>query len=728
MVKLRKDNLILSDGSFDSHRWLTEIAKDYSPDELHRLRTVIGLTENIPAAVLMPMGDTCVLHGLRTAQILQALGLDMSTLAAAIVYPAYRYAKLSMKDIEEKCGFDIAQLVSGVEKIDQIAIDGVSGQLENLRRMLITLVEDVRVVLIKLASHTCLMRAAVLIEDASKRKLAEQTREIYAPLANRLGIGQIKWELEDLSFRFLMSEEYKQIAKLLDERRVDREDYIEEVVRKIENTLGHVEVNATVVGRAKHIYSIWKKMQRKGVSYQEIYDVRAIRIIVKTVGECYAALGVVHSLWHHIPKEFDDYIANPKSNGYRSLHTAVIGPEGKTLEIQIRTQWMHEQAELGVAAHWRYKENLLHDAQYESKLINLRNVLKWQEDWVTYIEMGESFGREIFQDWVYVLTPKGEIVELTQGATVLDFAYHVHSEIGNRCRGAKVNGRIVPLTHVLNSGDRVEILTARAGGPSRDWLNRDLGYLKTARARAKVLHWFKRQDKDQHIHDGREILERELKRLGADNLNLESLAHHLKLAKVEEMLAALGNGDLRISQVLHAIQTVRPLLAKPIAPLATLTPSTQKLGTAAVTVSGIGNLLSHMARCCRPIPGDPIIGYITVGKGVAVHRSDCVNILHAKENKLPRLIQVEWVVNSQNRYAVDILIRAYDRAGLLRDITSIFSSEHINVMALNTFVHKVENMVDLTFTVEISGLELLSKVLGRIQHLPNIIEVRRTQS
>ena len=535
---------------------------------------------------------------------------------------------------------------------------------------------------------------------------------------------------EDLAFRFLQPTEYKRIAELLDERRLNRESYIDSVVREITESLKAQDIEPEVSGRAKHIYSIWKKMQRKGVDYNEIYDLRAIRIVVKKISECYEALGTVHTLWQHIPKEFDDYIANPKSNGYRSLHTAVIGPEGRTLEVQIRTPDMHAQAELGVAAHWRYKENVTHDSQYESKLANLRQVLKWQEEWTneTESETHEALKSEVFQDRVYVLTPKGAVLDLTQNATVLDFAYHVHSEIGHRCRGAKVNGRMVPLTHTLKSGDRVEILTAKTGGPSRDWLNRDLGFLKTSRARTKALQWFKKQDRDQNIQDGREALERELKRLGVENLSFDSIARQLKMNKTEDLLAGLGGGDLRIVQILNAIQVLIPsLTVKPSQKTGTLSAFSEKQGGMDITVSGVGNLLCHMARCCKPVPGDEIIGYITIGKGVSVHRKDCINILQAKQNKLNRLIQVEWGKVIHNQYLVKIVIRAFDREGLLRDISSLLASEHINVTALSTVTNKQDNIAEFKCTIEISGLESLSRVLNRIQQLPNIIEVKRLE-
>lgn len=728
MVKIRQAYPLLPNGAIDIKQWLEEIIHDYSEKDLTLLRAAAELAELYGVEVKTPLGESCLYQGWMMGEILQDLGLDAEAVATALLYPTYKNTKLSLEKIQTVLGEEVVKLIQGLEKIDILPTGHSQGQLENLRRMLLSIVEDVRVVLIKLASHTCEMRAATRLEEPLRRTMAEQTQEIYAPLANRLGIGQIKWELEDLSFRFLQPSEYKRIAQLLHERRIDREEYIDSVVKQITEALKSQDIDAEVSGRAKHIYSIWKKMQRKGIAYNEIYDLRAIRIVVQKISECYEALGTVHTLWQHIPKEFDDYIANPKSNGYRSLHTAVIGPEGRTLEVQIRTPDMHEQAELGIAAHWRYKENVTRDTYYESKLANLRQVLKWQEDWITDSETDEALKSEVFQDRVYVLTPKGAILDLAQNATVLDFAYHVHSEIGHRCRGAKVNGRMVPLTHTLKSGDRVEILTAKSGGPSRDWLNRDLGYLKTSRARTKAMQWFKKQDRDQNILDGRETLERELKRLGVENINFDTLARQLKINKTEDLLAGLGGGDIRISQILNAIQVLIPSLPVKHPPKAEANSRiSKKTGNTDITVSGVGNLLTHMARCCKPVPGDEIIGYITMGQGVSVHRKDCINILQARQNKLNRLIQVEWGKVIQNHYLVKIVIRAFDREGLLRDISALLSSERINVVAMSTLTNKQENIADFKCTIEISGLESLSRVLHRIQQLPNIIEVKRIE-
>lgn len=762
MVKIREKHPLLPNGSIDISTWIERIHEERTQDQIHIIQKACEFAKPYEE-LKTPLNESCFHQGLVMAEILHDLGLDAVTLSAAILFDVSEYANIPLEKIKKELGEEVAFLVQGAQKLHSVQTKKIS-QTENLRRMLLAVVEDVRVVLIRLAEHTCEMQAARKLDEHTRVAMAEETLQIYAPLANRLGIGQLKWELEDLAFRFLEPTTYKQIAQLLDERRVDRQDYIVKVIQTVEDSLKKQGVVPEIFGRAKHIYSIWKKMQRKSIGYHEIYDVRAIRILVSSVRECYATLGTIHSLWQPIPKEFDDYIANPKPNGYRSLHTAVIGPDGRALEVQIRTFEMHKQAELGVAAHWRYKEGVSHDVGYETKLASLRQVLKWQEELSLETEKEnekentEALKAEVFQDRVYVLTPKGNVIDLPQGATPLDFAYQVHTEIGNRCRGAKINGKMVTLTHSLKSGDQIEILTAKTGGPSRDWLNPQLGYLKTSRARAKAHQWFKRQDRDKNIAEGRDILEKELKRLGVEHLNFDSLAHQLKYPKIEDVFSALGGGDLRISPVLHAIQIlVSPLRLKAASLASTASiphpqassvhpihpshahPSRKQGGTLgkekrpikmAIQVAGIGNLFSQIAKCCEPKPGDEIIGYIALGRGVTVHKRDCKNILQAGERNKNRLIQVEWVEEKgekREQYSVDIVVMAYDRSGLLRDISSVMASDHINILDVNSKTDKQKNTVSFRFTIEVGGLELLGKLFSRLQHLQNIIEVHRVK-
>lgn len=687
MVKYRDSHLLQSTGSFELSRWINEIEETLSDKkDLELITKAFILAKDSGASINTPLLVSCFHQGLVAADILYHLGLDPETIAAAIVFDSFRYAKLSEEELSKKLSLEVAELVSGANKMQSFHVDRKVQQTENLRRLLLAVVEDLRVVLLSLATYTAEMHAAIHANEEIQKRYALDAREIYAPLANRLGIGQIKWELEDLSFRFLEPLAYKQIAQLLDEKRVDRENYVLKTTTEIKEALDKHSIEAEVKGRAKHIYSIWKKMQRKGVGYDEIYDVNAVRIVVSTITDCYTALGVVHGLFRHIPKEFDDYIANPKTNGYRSLHTAVIGPEGKIIEVQIRTQDMHRQSELGVAAHWRYKEGVVQDAHYETKLAQLRQILKWQEDWVNDSAFSDVFKAEVFKDRVYVLTPKGKVMDLSLGATVLDFAYHVHSEVGNHCRGAKVNGRMVPLTYVLKSGDRVEIITSKKGGPSRDWLNPQYGYLTTVRARSKVMHWFKHIDREQHPESTQELHDLE--------------RHQQHPPKIDKTL----------------VENTHKTLA-----------DTGKTRTAEIIVSGVGNLYCQIARCCKPIPFDEIIGYIAVGKGITVHRKNCNNIVKASSRQLPRIIPIEWGHKTQHFYVSNLVVLAFDRQGLIRDISAVLANEEINVGAIRSHSNKDHHKVTIIFSLELSNKDLLNRVLKRIQQLPNIISVRREE-
>jgi GTP pyrophosphokinase len=597
---------------------------------------------------------------------------------------------------------------------------------ESLRKLLLAMVEDVRVVLIKLADRLHNMRTLKYLDEPRQRSIAKETLEIYAPLANRLGIGQVKWELEDLSLRFLDPQSYRDIAAQLDERRVDRERFIDRVVRHLRRELEAAGVQADVTGRPKHIYSIWKKMQRKNLPFNQIFDVRAVRIIVERDADCYAALGVVHSLWHHIPKEFDDYIANPKENDYRSLHTAVVGPGGQTVEVQIRSRDMHEYAELGIAAHWRYKEGGRFDPNIEQRVVWLRQLLEWKDEEASASDFVDRFKSESGSERVYVMTPQGKVVDLPAGATPLDFAYYIHTDIGHRCRGAKINGRIVPLTYELHSGEQVEIITTRQGTPSRDWLNSHLGYLKTSRAQAKVRHWFRQQDYDMNVAAGRTALDRELHRLGIGNFNWEQLAERLHYPNVSDMLAAIGNGDLSTAQLAGAAnELATPSNDDFVAAKPTRSSDADEKG---IRIEGVGNLLTHVAQCCRPVPQDPIVGYITRGRGVTIHRRDCPNLLRLAASEHERILEVDWGGAVAAVYPVEIEILAYDRSGLLRDITASLANEKINVIGVNTYTDKTDYAAHMHLTLEIRDIGELSRVLSRIGQLPNVVEVKRKKS
>jgi GTP pyrophosphokinase len=743
MVQVRAHQPINDDGSINLEAWLGHVLSVDPALDREALREACEFAREAEqqanaAKNLWTEGASSFRSGLEIAEILADLKLDQDSLVAAVIYRCVREGKVPLALVHQRFGPVVAKLVEGVLRMAAISASmnprdslvlGSQAQVENLRKMLVAMVDDVRVALIKLAERTCAIRAVKEADDEKRQRVAREVFDIYAPLAHRLGIGHIKWELEDLSFRYLEPEQYKQIAKLLHERRLDREHYINEVMDQLRTELEATGVKADISGRAKHIYSIWRKMQRKGLQFSQIYDVRAVRVLVPEVRDCYTALGIVHTLWRHIPKEFDDYIANPKENGYRSLHTAVLGPEGKVLEVQIRTQAMHEEAELGVCAHWRYKGTDVKASSnhYEEKISWLRQVLEWHEELGDIGGLAEQLRVDIEPDRVYVFTPDGHAIDLPKGATPLDFAYRVHTEIGHNCRGAKINGRIVPLNYSLQTGEQVEIITSKHGTPSRDWLNSNLGYVTTSRARAKIVHWFKLQDRDQNVAAGKVQLERELQRLALPHVDFEKLAEKANMKTSEDLFASLGAGDLRLAQLVNlAQQLVEPDRVNEqleLIPRKALGFKPGKRGD--IQIQGVGNLLTQMAGCCQPLPGDPIVGYITLGRGVSIHRQDCASVLQLAGREPERIIQVNWGPVPVQTYPVEIIIKAYDRSGLLRDVTQVLLNERLNVLAVNTRSNKDDNTASMSITVEIPGLDALGRLLGRISQLPNIIEARR---
>ncbi len=598
-------------------------------------------------------------------------------------------------------------------------------QAEALRKMLLAIVTDPRLVLIKLAAQLHQLRESKDAPPADRERIALETREIYAPLANRLGVWQLKWELEDLSFRLLDPENYKRIAGWLAAKRADRERYISEVTAQLKEQLARVNIDSDVAGRPKHIYSIWKKMQRKRLTFEQLYDIRAVRVLVNTLADCYAALGVVHSLWPYIPGEFDDYIATPKDNLYRSLHTAVIGPGKLPLEVQIRTREMHEHAELGVASHWRYKEGGKHNPAYDQKIVWLRQILEpaerdgaeSQDDFLARVRS------EIFEDRVYAISPRGEVIELPRGATPLDFAYHVHTDLGHRCRGAKLNGRMVPLTQTLANGDQVEIITGKQLNPSRDWLVPSLGYLASQRSRGKVRAWFRKQDEEQNRQQGRQILERELQRLAVHSVTLANLLDEFGMKAAEDLYLAIGASEITVAQISGAVQRrAQPQeLPSPIP----RKPAAVTKETAGMTIDGVGDLLSHFPRCCAPVPPEPISGYITLGRGVSIHRQSCTSLKHLQEAHPERVISVEWGTSADRAFPVEVNVRAHDRRGLVRDISAVLADSKINIHAMNTVTHEREGIADMNLKITVHDLQELSQVLARIQGLGNVLSVRR---
>lgn len=719
----------------DAESWLTSLEDRYPDDQRQILKLALELLANEDSEATPDSGESLLTHALGTAAILAAMRFDIETVAAALL------CNLPEKSLQhdallKRFGVHLTALVEGAAKLSRMdhlftALNAEGGQSEVLRQMLLAMADDIRVVFIKLAERTQALRELANITsdktEPLRRKAANEVRELYAPLANRLGVWQLKWELEDLSCRYLEPDTYRQIAKQLDERRLDREWYIDQVLKHLSETLTGSGINgASVTGRPKHIASILAKMGKKKLSFDEVYDVRAVRVLVPEVKDCFHVLGVVHSLWQPIPGQFDDYISRPKGNGYKSLHTAVVGPEGKALEVQIRTFDMHQEAEMGVAAHWRYKEGGSASGTGQSgiqdKISWLRQLLAWKQELADSHELAQHFRNELFQDEVFVLTPQGKVVALASGATPLDFAYAVHTELGHRCRGAKVDGALVPLDRPLATGQRVEILTVKQGGPSRDWLNPHLGVLKTHRARSKVRQWFKQQDHDTHVQEGRDLLDRELHRFNLNNVNLDKLAARLKFPSLDELCAAVGRGDIGSGQLDRALQDeFVPVPEKPL-----VSASKRKGGKTdadGVLVEGEPGLLTQMAGCCKPAPPDPIVGYTTQGHGVTIHRADCPVILHLLPEKKARLLQAGWGGQDNQVFAVDVELNAQDRPGLLKDIGEILSQEKINVVRVNTLSQN--DRARMEFTLEVKDIDQLTRFLARAGHVRGVHMARR---
>lgn len=715
---------------------------DFTPTDVSLIERAWRRAEAEHEGQVRKSGEPYFSHCVAVAHILADMNLDAEAVAAALLHDTLEDTSLTLEDLKAEFGADVAMLVDGVSKLTNLPINvpqhekdarKLGREMEYIRKMLLAMGDDVRVVLVKLADRLHNMRTLGFMLPHKQAEIAKETMDIFAPLANRLGIWQIKWELEDLSFRYLNPDEYKQIAANVQERRVDREAYVQDVITRLREELVRNGIeNPTITGRPKHIYSIYSKMERKDLTFDQIFDVRAVRVIVQTVSECYLVLGVVHNLWRPIPSEFDDYIAAPKDNFYQSLHTAVRDSKGQTVEVQIRTWDMHEHAEYGIAAHWRYKEgrSRTNDEYYERRLSYLRRLMEFGpemgDDAESFVDTIKS---DVFQDRVYAFTPKGDIIDLPAGATPIDFAYHIHTEIGHRCRGAKVNGRLVNLSYQLKTSDRVEIITSKRGGPSLDWLNPNLGYVKTNRAKAKIRYWLRKQHREKHLSNGRDVLERELKRLGVlDNLTFDSVGNLFGYSKVDDFLAAVGAGDINSAQIANHIleserksQNIREKEADDYMPKAqpTLMPASPVNG---VNIMGSGGMLVNLARCCSPMPGDPIVGYVTRGRGVTVHRATCSNITNSDESE--RLIEVTWAnVSAEQRFSVPVEIIAYDRAGLMRDISTVIADAKANMTSAEVATR--QNIATLQLTLEIGGVEQLTRVLTQLSQVSNVVEVRR---
>jgi len=704
---------------------LIEKAQQYLPPEkIAIVEVAYNFAVKAHEGQVRMSGEPYVEHPLQTALTLAELQLDASSLAAALLHDVPENCGIPISEIEAGFGSEVSKLVDGTTRLGKLSWSGEGvaareSQAENLRKMLVAMAEDLRVVFIKLADRLHNMHTLDALSLERRRSIAQETLEIYAPLAHRLGIWELKWQLEDLSFRYLEPRRYRQIVKLVAARRTQRESFITQVIQILRGEFDRAGLRAEMSGRPKHIYSIQQKMEKYsalGKHFDDIHDLLALRVLVDTVQDCYSAVGVIHSLWRPLPEEFDDFIANPQSNGYQSLHTTVMCLGTTPLEVQIRTHDMHHIAEYGVAAHWRYKEGEKRDIHFEERIGWLRQLIEWHRELSGAEEFLESVKTDIFIDQVFVYTPKGEIKDLPKGSTPLDFAYRVHTELGHRCVGAKVNGRLVPLNYQLNNGDVVEIMSGkRAKGPSRDWLSPHLGFIKTSHAREKIRQWFKKQERAENIERGRELLDKEMRRLGIKLSEREELVKLFKYDSLDDFLVAIGYGGITTHQIALklAAQQEQPRVVTEVTPV--------KPPVSAIQVLGAGDLLTQVAQCCRPVPGDRIIGYITRSRGVTIHRQDCYNVIHEDEKE--RLVPVEWG-QTDSLYPVSIQVEAWDRVGLMRDITTIVAEEKINIAAVNS-VHHDDHTVSEYFTLEMKGLAQLSRLLVRIDAIKGVINVTR---
>ncbi|OOF28768.1 GTP diphosphokinase [Salinivibrio sp. IB872] len=735
MVAVREAHLH-EDEAFDLQTWIARLGQDASTaqallDGYNYCRTLGDET-----ALSQPLW-----RGREMIEILVTLSMDADTLLAALFFPVVEDKLLALDTLEERYSPAIVKLIEGVQQTaairhlnTQTDAEATSAQVDNVRRMLLSMVEDFRCVVIKLAERICYLREVKDAPEEVRLQAAKESANIYAPLANRLGIGQLKWEIEDYAFRYQHAQTYKQIAKQLAERRIDRENYITAFVTDLQQAMEASHINAQVYGRPKHIYSIWRKMQKKNLQFDELFDVRAVRIIAEELQDCYAALGAVHTKYRHLPKEFDDYVANPKPNGYQSIHTVVLGPEGKPVEIQIRTRQMHDDAELGVAAHWKYKEGSASGRSgYDEKITWLRKLLAWQEEMSDSGEMLDELRSQVFDDRVYAFTPRGDVVDLPSGATPLDFAYHIHSEVGHRCIGAKVEGRIVPFTYHLQMGDQVEIITQKEPNPSRDWLNPSLGFVNSSRARAKINAWFRKQDRDKNIAAGKEILDTELQKIGGASKDASLALKRFNVNSLEELYAGVGSGDLRINQVVNHINSLinKPSLEEEEQQLLEkLQQSEQKTVGGkthrdAVVVEGVDNLMTHLARCCQPLPGDDIMGFVTQGRGISVHRADCEQLNELRHHAPERIIATVWGKGHVGQYHVRIRLSANERTGLVKDINTVLSNEKVRVAGMQSRVDYKKQMSIMDFDLEISDLDTLSRIVNRLEQVKDVVEAKR---
>jgi len=720
--------------------WLSEVSEGRHASDIARIERAAHFAIAAHQGQKRSSGEDYVNHTFAVAAIVHELGLDADVVIAALLHDSVEDTPVTLAQIQQEFGGEVMRLVDGVTKMEVIQefADHDSGKsrkdikAESLRKMMLAMVDDVRVVLIKLCDRLHNMRTLDAVNPDKQKRVASETLEIFSPLANRLGVWQLKWELEDLAFRFIEPDIYKNIAKKLSERRVDRQRYIDRFIVDLGSELEKNNVHAQITGRAKHIYSIWNKMQKKDLQFDQLFDVRAVRILVDSVRDCYSALGIIHTNWKYIAGEFDDYIATPKENNYRSIHTAVIGPGGNVLEVQIRTQEMHEYNELGIAAHWRYKEgNADNDLAVNNKILWLRQLLEWKDEVADASEFVDRVKDEVFEDRVYVFSPKGKVVDLAYGSTPLDFAYAIHTEVGHRCRGAKVNGKMVPLTYTLQTGQQVSIITSKTGGPSLDWLDPHKGYVQSRRARSGIQHWFRHENRDETIAHGRNILEREFDRMNLSDVNLEHLAKMLGVEDTDDMYFKLVDGSIKPGRAAVVAQRIlRPSALGDEQQLEIGFKGDKRAANDArklndLSILGVSDLLTSLAKCCQPVPGDKVLGFVTRGTGITIHRAECPNILYQQNTAGERVVEVSWGVDKEQTYPMTIKMRAFDRKGLLKDISTVFADEKINVLKMNTHTNQKDQSVEMEVLVEVANLEVMSKLLAKLDHLPNVLSVKR---
>ncbi|MEN6435604.1 MAG: bifunctional (p)ppGpp synthetase/guanosine-3',5'-bis(diphosphate) 3'-pyrophosphohydrolase [Anaerolineaceae bacterium] len=719
----------------------------YTPLDKETIMRAYHLAEESHRGQLRASGEPYITHCVAVAAILAEMRMPSAVVIAGILHDIVEDTPITIDDLRIQFGEEITRLVDGVTKLTNLprvsrgdqhpeetlkengkdqGYPGGDSTLakdrrkelrdETLRKTFMAMGDDIRVVIIKLADRLHNMRTLGYMPEVKRKRIAQETLDIFAPLANRLGIWQMKWELEDLGFRYTNPEKYKEIAENLAQRRSDREIQINQISERLKEVLDQAGIKAEISGRPKHIYSIYRKMVEKGRPFEMVRDLRAMRLIVPDIPSCYAALGVIHTNWRPIPHEFDDYIAAPKDNFYQSIHTAIIYDDGKSVEVQIRTPEMHQNAEFGIAAHWRYKEKGRRDDTFEERINWIRRLMEWRQDVNDASEFVDGMRSDVFGDRVYVFTPRGDIIDLPAGSTPIDFAYSVHTEIGHRCRGAKVNGKLVTLDYILKTGDQVEVLTAKQGGPSRDWMNINLGLVKTQRARSKIRAWFKQQDRDQNLAQGKLILDRELRRLGLQDVNLLKLANTFNFKTEEDLYVGLGCGDVPLGRIITELS-----IEDKEADLLEVRPTTEGMvPDNTVTVVGLKGILTNLARCCKPVAGDDIVGYVTRGRGVTVHRRDCPNMLRIADGE--RIIKVSWG-DAKKTYPVAVEIRAYDRQGLMGDISNVLTNENINLADIS--LKTSHNLAVIKLILEVSEITQLSRILTRIENLPNVLEAHR---